>query len=214
MGKRCSKTENDVLKQEKDVLKQEKDVLKQKIWSFYFKNFNSFCPGTSRDRGFCPGTFAPALVPGQRDTGTRKFFCPGTKGQRDVPSRGNPTLNHCDQGPLKTRTTDTQWRHKSKKSENLGRCGRQNILWPYLKVWEWEWIFGRAVKAIFLLGVRIPCLKIWTEHSPLSHFLKLAIPELLGRTFWTMNWPLSSYNYLIVLTKKTIGKIAVSFWIV
>ena len=57
---------------------QEKDVLKQKIWSFYLKIFNSFCPGTSRDRGFCPGTFAPALVPGQeiffvlgqRDNGT------------------------------------------------------------------------------------------------------------------------------------------------
>ena len=85
-GKRCSKKENDVLKQEKgvlkqekDVLKQKKDVLKQKIWSFYLKNFNSFCPGTSRDRGFCPG---------QRDIGTRKFFCPRTKGQRDVPSRG------------------------------------------------------------------------------------------------------------------------------
>ena len=26
------------------------------------------------------------------------------------------------------RTTDTQWRHKSKKYENLGRFGRQNIL--------------------------------------------------------------------------------------
>ena len=35
-----------------------------------------FCPGASRDRGVCPGRFAPALVPGQRDTGTRKFFCP------------------------------------------------------------------------------------------------------------------------------------------
>ena len=96
-GRRCSKTENDVLKQEKDVLKQEKDVLKQekdvlkqKTWSFYLKIFNSFCPGTSRDRGFCPGTFAPALVPGQRDTGTRNFFCPGTKGRRDVPSRFVP----------------------------------------------------------------------------------------------------------------------------
>ena len=54
---------------------------------------NWFCPGTSRDRGVCPGTFAPALVPGQRDTGTRKFFCPGTKGQRDVPSCGNPNTN-------------------------------------------------------------------------------------------------------------------------
>merc|ERR1712051_365315 len=67
-GKRCSKTEN-------DVLKQEKGVLKQKIWSFYLKNFNSFCPGTSRDRGFCPGTFAPALVPGQRDSAQRYFGC-------------------------------------------------------------------------------------------------------------------------------------------
>ena len=35
-------------------------------------------------------------------------------------------------------TVNTQWRHKSKKSENLGRCGKQNMLWPYLKVWEWE----------------------------------------------------------------------------
>ena len=32
------------------------------------------------------------------------------------------------------RTTDTQWRHKSKKSENLGQCGRQNMLRPYLKI--------------------------------------------------------------------------------
>ena len=37
-------------------------------------------------------------------------------------------------------TTDTQWRHKSKKSENLGGFGRQNILRPYLKIWEWELI--------------------------------------------------------------------------
>ena len=28
------------------------------------------------------------------------------------------------------------------------------MLWPYLKFWEWEWIFGRAVKAISSLGVR------------------------------------------------------------
>ena len=54
------------------------------------------------------------------------------------------------------RTTDTQWRHKSKISEKLGRFGRQNMLRPYLKIWEWEWIFGRAVKAISSLGVRSP----------------------------------------------------------
>ena len=61
--------------------------------------------------------------------------------------------------PLKPRTTDTQWRHKSKKSENLGRCGKQNMLWPYLKIWEWEWIFSRAVKAISSQGVRSSWLK-------------------------------------------------------
>ena len=54
------------------------------------------------------------------------------------------------------RTTDTQWRHKWKKYEILGRCGRQNMLRPYLKIWEWEWIFGCAVKAISSLGVCIP----------------------------------------------------------
>ena len=60
-----------------------------------------------------------------------------------------------------SRTTDTQWRHKSKKSENLGRCGRQNMLRSYLKIWEWELIFGRAVKAISSPGVRSP----WYHHN-------------------------------------------------
>ena len=51
----------------------------------------------------------------------------------------------------KSRTTDTQWRNKSKISEKLGRCGIQYI-------WEWKWMFGYAVKAISSLGVRSPCL--------------------------------------------------------
>ena len=54
------------------------------------------------------------------------------------------------------RTTDTQWRHKSKISESLGRCGRQNMLRLYLKIWDWDLIFGRAVKAISSLT---GCLK-------------------------------------------------------
>ena len=41
-------------------------------------------PGTDE---FVPRFFAPALVPGQRDNGTRIYFYPGTKGQRDVLSR-------------------------------------------------------------------------------------------------------------------------------
>jgi hypothetical protein len=64
-----------------------------------------------------------------------------------------------------SRTTDTQWRHKSKKSENLGRCGWQNMLRPYLKIWEWEWIFGRAVKAISWPGVRSPWNEWMNGHS-------------------------------------------------
>ena len=54
------------------------------------------------------------------------------------------------------RTTDTQWRYKSKISEELGRCGRQNMLRLCLKIWDWDWIFGRAVKAISSLGIRSP----------------------------------------------------------
>jgi hypothetical protein len=39
----------------------------------------------SRDKGTAgQGIF---FVTGQRDGGTRKRFCPGTKGQQDVPSR-------------------------------------------------------------------------------------------------------------------------------
>ena len=44
------------------------------VFLFFWEGY--FVPG--RDRRVCPGTFAPALVPGQRDTGTRIFFCPGT----------------------------------------------------------------------------------------------------------------------------------------
>ena len=75
---------------------------------------------------------------------------------------------------VRARTTDTQWRHKSKISENLGRCGRQNMLPPYLKIWDWHWIFGRAVKDISSLDVRSPCVRAsnqkMEEQSVSSHF--------------------------------------------
>ena len=58
-------------------------------------------------------------------------------------------------------TTDTQWRHKSKKSENLGLWVRQNMLRLHLKIWDWDWIFGRAVKAISCLGVHSPWWGQW-----------------------------------------------------
>ena len=44
----------------------------------------------------------------------------------------------------------------SKISEKLGRCGRQNMLWAYLKIWDGDLVFGHAVKTISSLGVRSP----------------------------------------------------------
>ena len=64
----------------------------------------------------------------------------------------------CSCWQFDARTTDTQWRHKSKKSDILGGWGRQNMLRPYLKIWDWDLIFGRAVKAISSPGVRSPCI--------------------------------------------------------
>ena len=58
---------------------------------------------------------------------------------------------------ISPRTTDTHWRHKSKISETWTDAnGRQNMLRSYLKIWEWEWIFGRVVKANASQSVRSP----------------------------------------------------------
>merc|ERR1712051_665318 len=92
--KECSKTGKGCSKIGKDVLKQENDVPKQDICSF-FLNFLKFI--LSRDVPGRPGTeeFVPGhlLLPLSRDKGTAELFCPGTKGQRDVPSLGNPIKN-------------------------------------------------------------------------------------------------------------------------
>ena len=58
--------------------------------------------------------------------------------------------------------------HKSKIPEKLGRCGRQNMLGPCLKILDWDWIFGRAVKTISSLGVRGPCVCPWIPLDPLG----------------------------------------------
>ena len=83
------------------------------------------------------------------------------------------------------RTTDTQWSHKSKISEKLGRCGRQNMLRPYLKIWGWDW----EVKAIFSLGVRSPwknlfwkCINVVLVLQ-LSKCYYLVYAEMLFRVF-------------------------------
>ena len=111
-------------------------------------------------------------IQNQRFIKPRTFFFLHIKGYFCMPIcwRAKVLITHSNSGIqnaelqwLRARTTDTQWRHKSKISETLGRCGRQNMLRPYLKIWEWEWIFGRAVKAISSLGVRSPCLRFFND---------------------------------------------------
>ena len=55
----------------------------------------------------------------------------------------------------------TDYGHPMNKSEILDRCGRQNMLRLYLKILDWDLIFGRAVKAISSPGVRSPCTCRW-----------------------------------------------------
>ena len=49
--------------------------------------------------------------------------------------------------------------------KDTGQCGRQNMLWPYLTIWDWDWIFVRAVKTISFLGV----CSLWLDscHFPI-----------------------------------------------
>ena len=49
------------------------------------------------------------------------------------------------------------------------------MLRPYLKIWEWEWIFGRAVKVISSLGVRSP----WIVTIVVRPFLVIFLPTTL-----------------------------------
>ena len=76
------KAQADCRRREKKSVKcqqQPKDK-KMQLSAINAQNRKGFCPGTSRDRGVCPGTFTPVLVPGQIDTGTRKMSLSRDKG--------------------------------------------------------------------------------------------------------------------------------------
>jgi hypothetical protein len=64
----------------------------------------------------------------------------------------------------KPRTTDTQWRHKSKKSEKLGRCGRQKYALAVPKNLGLEFNFRPCSEGHFLSGpnyISAPILVQW-----------------------------------------------------
>ena len=79
-----------------------------------------------------------------------------------------------------TRTTDTK--------RNLGRFDKQNILRPYLKMWNWELIFGRAVKSISSPDVRSPWSYTMQCSLPMfSNYLALA-PYSPAWSYYSQGW--------------------------
>ena len=48
--------------------------------------------------------------------------------------------------------------------KNLGIYGRQNMLRPYIKIWDWKLIFGHAVKAISSPDIRSPWYVLYYVH--------------------------------------------------
>ena len=81
-----------VLERRFPVLERLFPVLERPFPVFLFFWEAYFVPGRDGTEEFVPGHF---LLPLSRDKGTpgqEFFFCPGTKGQRDVPSRGNPSI--------------------------------------------------------------------------------------------------------------------------
>ena len=104
------------------------------------------------------------------------------------------------------RTTDTQWRHKSKKSESLGRCGRQNMLRLYLQIWDRDLFWAEQLRQ-FPLWVSVVHVYIYicintcllftlrcqiNESTRLS-FLDFSPPWL---QFFHPTWLLSKFSIL------------------
>jgi hypothetical protein len=106
-----------------------------------------------------------------------------------------------------SRTTDTKWRHKSELSEILGRCGRLNMLWPYLKILDCHWIFGCAVKAISSLGVRSPCSEL-KVHIIYFHALWHSTYHNVTHTKWQIVWYCSKLWGLFNPQSKTFHSLA------
>jgi hypothetical protein len=90
------------------------------------------------------------------------------------------------------------------------------MLWPYLKIWNWDWIFGRAVKAISSLGVRGPWIwscenlflnyyvtlkfKFWNPSNPISNNQRPAFPTS-GSVIWFVSLGIwQSNKYLLIIS--------------
>ena len=83
LAKRTSLHWTEEKKRDKSSKFRKKNLFLAKFLLFFYFFLDNQVLILSQDRGVCPGFFNPALVPGQNDTGTRIYFCPRTKGQRE-----------------------------------------------------------------------------------------------------------------------------------
>ena len=94
------------------------------------------------------------------------------------------------------------------------------MLWPYLNIWDWDWLFGRAVKAISSPGVRSPCLDAYVnpcadKKTQLNHhFLETCL--VFKYRYYLVMKPLIKNKYPLVLWvcpwTTSSGSWCVSFW--
>ena len=81
----------------------------------------------------------------------------------------------------------------------MGRCGRQNMLRQYLKNWDCDLIFGRAVKVISSPGVR----SSWhtsTYMRVVSYYNLCSIPNFVMIFFCQHLDSISLHAYFILVT--------------
>ena len=72
------------------------------------------------------------------------------------------------------------------------------MLRTYLKIWDWDFIFGRAVKAVSSLGVRSP----WVECSNIDSNLKMTIAYMTSTKETYLLLPFAGSNKEATLVSR------------
>ena len=73
------------------------------------------------------------------------------------------------------------------------------MLRPYIKIWEWEWFFGHAVKAISTLGVWSPCLSpIYSLAQRSTEYFWKRTKHSLGLTIGERAWKFIAHEAAVL----------------
>ena len=83
----------------------------------------------------------------------------------------------------------------NQKYLKIWACVADKMLRVYLEIWDWDWIFSRAVKAISSLGVRSP----WVERQGirLGHLGTSTVNRVIGVLTFMKNLSWKHHNHKI-----------------